>query len=407
MNLLKNFFLLFLLVLTNVCSAQLIKNIAFVFDKGGLRKMRGTAPDAFEKERIYFLSGEIKKQYENKYDAVNNVYSMKNFRATREINYLFRTDKPDPVFIADSLNRSWEVTFKREKSSDPYSGLGVETWSSDKNEPHRLMRYVFGIQENKFIVSAVFPNGNNDTTGVRVIVPPTNCAKINVNEYNTLMASRINNEWTFLINGDTVFKYRDARNDNFNDFPIMFYTEGKSNNLISRIKVCGYSSSPYQSSFKYNGANSFNQTALVSKANDKYLFSMLSFYDGLMTVRGKNGKYGAIDSNGVEVLPCVYDELSTFTYGLSPAKTGGQVGYIDQKGTFVISLPGYVYTQTFQEGYAVVQKEAGGPYAFIDETGDLVTDFVYEKAREFENGRAEVTKGGKKMYLNRQLQEVY
>lgn len=50
-----------------------------------------------------------------------------------------------------------------------------------------------------------------------------------------------------------------------------------------------------------------------------------------------NGKYGAIDEQGNEIVPYIYDEIWDFSEGFAVAKIGDKWGYIDTKGNGTFS----------------------------------------------------------------------
>ena len=82
--------------------------------------------------------------------------------------------------------------------------------------------------------------------------------------------------------------------------------------------------------------------------------------DGLMNFKhGK--KFGFIDKQNKIVIPAIYENMSTFSSGLAPAKSeNGQLyGYINKENKFVIE-PKYVDAEIFYEGYAEVYAEKGG-----------------------------------------------
>jgi hypothetical protein len=56
-----------------------------------------------------------------------------------------------------------------------------------------------------------------------------------------------------------------------------------------------------------------------------------TFREGLAVVQ-KNGKYGYINREGVEVVPCVYDGAWGFSEGLARVRKNGKWGYINREG---------------------------------------------------------------------------
>ena len=45
-----------------------------------------------------------------------------------------------------------------------------------------------------------------------------------------------------------------------------------------------------------------------------------------------NDKWGFIDSNGREQIPCIYEDVDSFKNGLAGAKMDGKWGFINEKG---------------------------------------------------------------------------
>ena len=50
----------------------------------------------------------------------------------------------------------------------------------------------------------------------------------------------------------------------------------------------------------------------------------------------REGKWGYIDKTGREVIPCKYDDASSFSEGLAKVKKSGKYGFIDKTGREVV-----------------------------------------------------------------------
>jgi hypothetical protein len=89
-----------------------------------------------------------------------------------------------------------------------------------------------------------------------------------------------------------------------------------------------------------------------------------------------------------------------FSHGLAPAKREGKWGYIDIKGTWVIS-PRFENARAFSaSGLAAIRYD--GKWGYIDLKGSVVIRPHFEDAREFvKNGLASVTVDGKCGFINR------
>lgn len=97
--------------------------------------------------------------------------------------------------------------------------------------------------------------------------------------------------------------------------------------------------------------------------------------------------------------------LAVFIIGISPVVCNAQVedkdlflirqsdkfGYIDRNGNIVIP-PKFGYADDFHEGMAVVREDyLFGPYGFINTSGELVIDYLYENVSCFSDGLAFAT----------------
>ncbi|MVT12068.1 SEL1-like repeat protein [Chitinophaga tropicalis] len=64
----------------------------------------------------------------------------------------------------------------------------------------------------------------------------------------------------------------------------------------------------------------------------------------------KEGKYGFINREGEEVIPCIFDEAWDFTYAWAEVKHNGHFGIIDTTGEFILPAvyeDGYALTETY------------------------------------------------------------
>lgn len=162
-----------------------------------------------------------------------------------------------------------------------------------------------------------------------------------------------------------------------------------------------------------------------------YAFSFSS--NGLAAVH-KNGKYGYIDQTGKVVIDFKYDiaqgfmenglalvdyggyclidqtgrtvvslsqyrGIDIFSDGLARARRDKKWGYIDQTGKLIIDCL-FDYTSFFSDGITEVQND--GKWGFIDKTGKIIIDCQFEETRSFStNGLAMVKKDGKWGFINK------
>ena len=120
----------------------------------------------------------------------------------------------------------------------------------------------------------------------------------------------------------------------------------------------------------------------------------------LYPVKSK-GKWGFMNRNLEVVIVPQYDDATDFTGGIATvSKYQGEnvkYGYIDSTGTLIIEM---LYDQAghFSEGKACVKKD--NAYGYIDKNGRVVIPFQFEEASHFSNGFAAVKKDGFVGFIN-------
>lgn len=150
-----------------------------------------------------------------------------------------------------------------------------------------------------------------------------------------------------------------------------------------------------------------------------------NFVNGLAIVENDN-KFGFINLEGTEIIPCIYEEASNFSDGLATVKLDSQWGAIDISGKTVIPFH-YQYLGNFQDGIAsftlapykgLINKkeqivtnlssiyfissdlidglfifESDGKqsgYGFMNEKGEIIIKPIYEDVLPFSEGLAAV-----------------
>lgn len=150
----------------------------------------------------------------------------------------------------------------------------------------------------------------------------------------------------------------------------------------------------------------------VMNVNAKY-YRIDSFSEGLATfktlTKGGVVKMGALNRQGREVLPAVYDRLYAFSEGLAKVVKDDKTYYIDHTGRTVIPpIAGTLHTGAFTEGLAPVSKlvKVGGKSVertgYIDRTGKFAIAPQFEMASNFAEGLAIAVLNGKSGYIDRQ-----
>ena len=105
------------------------------------------------------------------------------------------------------------------------------------------------------------------------------------------------------------------------------------------------------------------------------------FTCGLAIARDENRGYGFVNDEGIEVIPCQYKNAFPFNNGLAAVQNSdNKWGYINTSGELVVPLV-YDSATLHRENRAFIEKN--NKLAFIDNTGKILTDFVFERISGF------------------------
>lgn len=140
-----------------------------------------------------------------------------------------------------------------------------------------------------------------------------------------------------------------------------------------------------------------------------------SFSDDLALVRVKSGKYGYINNQEEIVIPTIYDDANSFSEGLATVEKANKEMVIDKKGELIYTLPkNQSFDSDYQNGLILVVKDRDGNWwtdedrkcGYLDTKGEVVIDFIYDNAYDFEDGIAEVEKNDRTFWINTKGEEV-
>ncbi|MBE5821767.1 MAG: hypothetical protein E7311_04170 [Clostridiales bacterium] len=143
-------------------------------------------------------------------------------------------------------------------------------------------------------------------------------------------------------------------------------------------------------------------------------YSDLSFTGHNSIIANLNGKNGIIDLYGNEIVPFIYDYISSFSEGKACVMLNDKVGYIDYTGEVVIPIQydseEYMYYEFGHEKIVYDYTYASGYYhyeadAVADEAGNRYAHYCYYTPY-FANGYAMVKKNGKYGYINTNNEQV-
>ena len=115
-------------------------------------------------------------------------------------------------------------------------------------------------------------------------------------------------------------------------------------------------------------------------------------FNGLVKVK-LDGKYGFINKDGEEIIPCKYEDADAFSDGLAKVKSAEGWGFVNEDGEEIIPCK-YEDADAFSGGLARVKSAEG--WGFVNEDGEEITPCKYKEAvPDFSEGLARVkTKEG-------------
>ena len=90
--------------------------------------------------------------------------------------------------------------------------------------------------------------------------------------------------------------------------------------------------------------------------------------NGLIKVR-LDGKYGFINKDGEEIIPCKYEDADAFSDGLAKVKSAEGWGFVNENGEEIIPCK-YEEACGFSEGLAGVKSADG--WGFVNENGEEI-----------------------------------
>lgn len=109
------------------------------------------------------------------------------------------------------------------------------------------------------------------------------------------------------------------------------------------------------------------------------------FSEGLAAVK-RDDKWGFVNMQGEEVIPCIYELVDEFSNGLAGVRTSkGRWGFINKNGSMVIKDK-YLDVHPFSDGLAGVFSSYENSWGFIDTEGFLVIPYEYDEVTDFEDG---------------------
>ena len=154
------------------------------------------------------------------------------------------------------------------------------------------------------------------------------------------------------------------------------------------IFICIYDVNDKEGTYKTKVINEKNEEILKgydkTEAIDNFDSKQNIWYEDNVLRVNKNGKYGLINFEGKEVLPCEYDEIKALKSIKSNllVKKAGNVGLVNEKGQTIIPVQ-YKEIKTLKEGYKneyIIVNE-NNQYGLISTSGNILIEPKYEDVK--------------------------
>ena len=142
----------------------------------------------------------------------------------------------------------------------------------------------------------------------------------------------------------------------------------------------------------YDNVDIFGRPLEVS-VGDFYrsIYSYKGDWRGIAMSVQRDGKWGFVDINGGEMIPCKYDLVENFLSkndSITPVAIGEHFGYVNMKGDIAIPFD-YEFAGRFSSnGLAQVVKN--NKLGFINYKGETLIDFVYDPKYEIKDGKVRI-----------------
>lgn len=122
------------------------------------------------------------------------------------------------------------------------------------------------------------------------------------------------------------------------------------------------------------------------------------FEDGLAPVQ-KDGKFGFVNEEYKEVVPCIYDVVGPFIHGISIVSIGDKNGAINNEGKIAIPLEYSILLDISLFGPTLLMAVKNNRFGVVDKANKIIVPFDFDLVQAM-FGMITVTKNGKKGLYN-------
>lgn len=284
--------------------------------------------------------------------------------------------------------------------------------------------YIRSISDNKFIVGIYdemkkMKFGAIDILGKELIPCKYDwirnfnkgIASFNIGgEFNKQRKKFLGGKWGLITSDNTILvdadKYDYMRGPQ-NNMYVVGLSDFNSPNILKygAINTDGKEVIPCE----YDWLRDFNHEITAFGTQGKWLLGEGHPYDiGYTSEYIKNGdyyydygKWGLVDIQNNVIVQSQYDVISSFKNGYANIKSGGKFGFVDSKKR-TIHMPKYDKIYFFSEGLCAIGLLENGKlqYGFIDENDEIVISCQYDKVSSFKDGKAYVEKRWKSNHID-------
>ena len=128
-------------------------------------------------------------------------------------------------------------------------------------------------------------------------------------------------------------------------------------------------------------------------------YSKIGEFEDKLAIVQKDGKYGFINEEYKEVVPCIYDEIGPFIHGISIVRIGEKNGAINNEGKITIPLEYSTLLDISLFGPTLLMAVKNNRFGVIDKTNKIIVPFDFDLVQAM-FGVITVTKNGKKGLYN-------
>ena len=114
-------------------------------------------------------------------------------------------------------------------------------------------------------------------------------------------------------------------------------------------------------------------------------------------------KWGYVNTDGKEIVQCIYSEASPFSEGYAVVVKDDKCGFVNTKGEEITQFQ-YSGASYFGEKCAMVRKD--GKWGFINKDGEEIVQCQYSQILPYINGYAEARKDDKSGFVNAEGNEI-